>query len=77
MASQLTDHEREQLREYVERWKEVGPILEEIRRRELENTDTQEAIQQLFGSGDPYRDIAPRATSGLVEQQAWFAKLRR
>jgi hypothetical protein len=77
MARQLTDHERQLMREHVERWKWVGPELEKIRRRELQETDTKVAIQQLFGSEDPFRDIPPRTTSGLVEQQAWFAKLRR
>ena len=31
----------------------------------------------LFGSMTVSRDLPPRTTSGLVEQQAWFAKLRR
>ena len=75
--AQQSDADRELMRHWVERWKLVGPQLEEIRRRELQETDTRIAVEQIFGSEDPYRDIPPSITSGLVEQQAWFAKLRR
>jgi hypothetical protein len=52
-------------------------MLDAIRRREIEALDTAEAIRQLFGAMTVCRDLPPRTTSGLVEQQAWFAKLRR
>jgi len=77
MAGQLTDHEREQLREYVERWKEVGPELEKIRRKDIENADTQRAVQILFSDEVDCPHVPRRTTSGLVEQQAWFSKLRK
>ena len=64
-------------RRWVETWKRAGLELEEIRRREIEATDTREAIRQLFSSAALPGDLPPRTTSGLVEQQAWFAKLRR
>jgi hypothetical protein len=48
-----------------------------VRRREIESADTQEAVRQLFGTGDDPIDVPPApATSGLVEQQAWFTKIR-
>jgi hypothetical protein len=48
-----------------------------VRRREIESADTQEAVRQLFGTGgDPIDIPSPSATSGLVDQQAWFAKIR-
>ena len=77
MADQQAAQERELMRRWVETWRRAGPELDEIRRREIEATDPREAIRQLFGSAAALQDLPPRTTSGLVEQQAWFAKLRR
>jgi hypothetical protein len=71
------DAERELMRRWVETWKRAGRELEMIRRREIETTDTRKAIKQLFGPDAVLQEREPRTTSGLVEQQAWFAKLRR
>ena len=60
---------------WVETWKLAGVDLERIRRRELRELDTYRAIELLCGPADysiPPR--APKPTSGLVEQQRWFAK---
>ena len=77
MTDRQPVQDRELLRRWVETWQRAGLELEEIRRREIEAMDTAEAIRQLFGSTAAYKDIPLRTTSGLVEQQAWFAKLRR
>lgn len=70
--------DRELLRRWVETWRLAGVELDEIRRREIESVDTREAIRQIFGPAGPWlRDLPAPTTSGLVEQQAWFAKLRR
>ena len=66
-----------QLRAWVKNWIELGPILEGIRRRELESmTDEQirEAALDLL-SFPIAADLPPRLESGLVEQQFWFSKL--
>jgi len=69
--------ERELMRRWVDTWRRAGPELDEVRRREIESADTQEAVRQLFGTGgDPIDIPSPSATSGLVDQQAWFAKIR-
>jgi hypothetical protein len=65
------------MRRWVETWQRAGKELDQIRRREIEATDTRVAIRQLFGSGPSLPDFTRQTTSGLVEQQAWFAKLRR
>jgi hypothetical protein len=70
------DLDRELLRRWAETWERVGRELEAIRRREIESVDTQEAIRQIFGSGPLIDNAPPRTTSGLVEQQKWFARLR-
>ncbi len=66
-----------QLRAWVKNWIELGPILEDIRRRELEAmTDEQirEAAFDMLTFPIP-ADLPPRLESGLVEQQRWFSKL--
>jgi hypothetical protein len=78
MADKNPDDDREQMRQWVETWLRAGPELDEIRRREIESLDTREAIRQLFGSSTGlFPNLPVSTTSGLVEQQAWFAKLRR
>ena len=66
----------EELRQWVARWKRVGPELEAIREREIREADTVKAVRDLFGDEELTFLPPPRLSSGLVEQQAWFAKLR-
>ena len=62
---------------WIERWRRCGPVLEEIRRRELrefkqsENAHIVDGLMQL-GHDPPVR----RETSGLVEQQRLFRRAR-
>lgn len=80
-ASPLAGWTPEQIalgRRWVRAWRDAGPDLERIRREELRRLDVPKAIALLCGPAN-YR-VAPRApkpTSGLVEQQRWFGKLRR
>jgi hypothetical protein len=60
----------------VETWRRAGEELESLRRREIEAVDTREAVRQIFGVGAQAL-AAPSPTSGLVEQQAWFARVQR
>ena len=65
-------------RAWVRTWREAAPRLELIRRRELRQLDAFTAISHLCGVADYH--AAPRAptpTSGLIEQQRLFARLRR
>jgi hypothetical protein len=61
----------------VAAWKAAGPRLEQIRRDELRRLDSFAAIALLCGPAD-YRTPprAPKPTSGLVEQQRLFGRLR-
>jgi hypothetical protein len=65
-------------RRWVKAWQHAAPELERIRRQELRALDAYAAIALLCGPAD-YRvpPRAPRATSGLIEQQRWFRKLAR
>ena len=69
--------QKELMRRWVETWRRAGPELEAIRRRELASMNTSEAIRQIFGDWDSFAQMPPSLSSGLVEQQAWFAKLLR
>jgi hypothetical protein len=65
-------------RQWVKAWQDAAPHLERVRREELRGLDAYTAIAWLCGPAD-YRTAprAPRAGSGLVEQQRLFRKLRR
>jgi len=66
-------HEEEQL--WVQTWQKAGPVLEELRRREIRHADTARAILQLDDAfQSALRERPPGPTSGLVEQQRWFAR---
>jgi hypothetical protein len=66
------------LKTFVEHWRELGPELELIRRRELQNISTPQALRNLAGAfEDCRRRFRPQPTSGLIQLQEWFKKLAR
>lgn len=70
--------ERETIRRWVETWKEAGPELEAIRRPEIQEADNLKVLAMLEGAfNHAVRTMPARPSSGLVEMQAWFAKLPR
>jgi len=70
--------DREAMRRWVETWKQAGPELEAIRRKEIEALDTHEELAALEGAFNyATRYVPPDASSGLIEMQRWFAKLRQ
>ncbi len=66
------------LRRWAETWARAGKELAEVERRELESMTEAEACAQALAlmSMPLPPDLPERKTSGLVEQQRWFAKLR-
>ena len=49
-----------------------------MRRREIREADNLKVLAMLEGAfNHATRTLPPRASSGLVEMQDWFAKLRR
>ncbi len=63
---------------WVETWLKAGPELDAIRRRELREMtyeDRIRAIDALLQLGSQF--ATERDTSGLVEQQRLFRKLRQ
>ena len=66
------------LKRWAQTWTSAGYALGALRRRELAamtDDDVRRAIADLF-SGAPMPDLPPRTTSGLVEQQRLFSRLR-
>jgi hypothetical protein len=74
----LSRDERESLREFVRRWAEVGPLLEEERYAALQDLDDETARRITL---DLFKLWRPREIddfgAGLVGQQKVFAKLRQ
>lgn len=70
--------DQELLREWVETWRQAGPLLQEHKDREVLRLGTMDAIRALDGAFRAARSrITPAPTSGLIEQQGWLQRLRR
>ena len=68
--------EAEQRRRWVETWKKAGPELEAIRRREIQEADNLKALESLTSAINNAVRLPPRPSSGMVEMQRLFRKLR-
>ena len=76
-VAEMNDAEREQTRDWLKRWQESAPELEEVRAQEIRETDTVQAMKILDGMfTHAVLDQPARQTSGLVEQQAIFHRGR-
>lgn len=65
------------MEKWVDAWKRAGSALEEVKRRELRAYDydkNQALLDEMLQWACDHRRI--RLTSGLVEQQRMFMKLR-
>jgi len=69
--------EREMMRRWVETWKQAGPELEAIRREEIRNLEPRHVLALLEDAFNQALQLPPRPSSGLVEMQDWFARLRQ
>ena len=72
----MVDNEEKELRAYVERWRLASAKIEELRRQDLRNIDVAKHIEAMNGAFEAALSTQTRTTSGLVEQQAIFAKIR-
>jgi len=65
------------MKQWVDRWRNVGPILEQLEKKALQAPDYQEGLVKLVPMLQwVCARAVPRETSGLVEQQRLFAKMR-
>lgn len=63
--------------QWVRTWQQAGEALAKVKRRELREYDYaqhQQAIDEMLQWAWEHR--VERSTSGLVEQQRWFVKMR-
>jgi hypothetical protein len=73
----MDEQEEQRVRQWIRNWEEAAPVLERLRDEAIRHTDTAKAIEQLSDAFESARlHWTPPTTSGLVEQQRLFAKLR-
>ena len=73
----MASDSKSELRAFVGAWKVASERLEALRRDRLRHIDVTRQIMALNGAFDAALvDAPPRITSGLVEQQAVFARLK-
>ncbi len=59
-------------------WRIAGPLLEDVRRRELRELSDAEALQAVLDLLDLVTVAPPKSGgSGLVDQQRYFARASR
>ena len=74
----MEDTEKDLIRRWVETWKRAAVELEKVKTQELRNFDYEkhrENIDAMLQWAFEHRQ--ERLTSGFVEQQRWFRKLRK
>lgn len=72
--------ELELTKRWVEQWRITGQLLDEMKTRELREMSEEEGrrrAEDLLSAAPDPQDWSPAPhTSGLVEQQRWFMKMR-
>ena len=71
------DSEKKQMAKWIETWKRAGSALKEVKRRELREYDYfkhQAIIDEMLQWAHDHRKV--RLTSGLVEMQSYFLKMK-
>jgi hypothetical protein len=70
--------EREQIKRWVETWQRAGAALRQMKRQELRSPDygkNSALIDELLEWAVEHQKV--RTSSGLVEQQRMFMKMRK
>ena len=74
----MTELERTRTLQCIENWKRTVPVLEALRKKAIEEANTQEFVEAMDGMLESiFRENKPRLTTGLIEQQRYFAKMRK
>jgi hypothetical protein len=77
-VAEMTEQEKAQARAWIKNWQELGPILEEERRKSIRRVKTADAVAAFELAYKSARLHGPRRKmSGLVEQQRWFKRGHR
>ena len=68
---------KKSLKAWVDQWKITGPVIDKIRRKEIMTIDTSRVIKNLSDVFESSIRLNPlRKSSGLVEMQCHFRKMR-
>jgi hypothetical protein len=73
----MNEKDKTSLKAFAEDWRETGPLLEEIRLRQLAVLTEEKAKQQTIALFALWKPGFNQNTSGLVEQQEGFQKLEK
>ena len=66
------------MRIWVNNWKETGEVLKKLRREEIRNLNIAEEILSLSDASEAaLKMYPPKPTSGLIEMQKLFMKLKK
>lgn len=73
----MKDGEKLLQQERVRAWQLAGPALDAMRHEEIRNSDAA-SIGAVILTAEMFQRLGVAATeeTGLIDQQAWFAKLR-
>lgn len=77
MLLPVTDLEKEQIKQHILAWSRASVAMDAVRDEDIRSANTHDAMRVFSGSANwaaTHRPASP--TSGLVEQQRWFMKLR-
>lgn len=74
----MTNTEAEQIRQWRDNWKRASKTLEELRIKDIRETDVIDAIPAFDDAFESALWLTPNSpTSGLVELQKRFARMRK
>lgn len=74
----MTEAERADMKRWVQTWVQAGPELQKVRDADIRAADTASMIECTIGLfRDAVKNFPPKPTSGLIEQQQWFMKMRQ
>ncbi len=77
-VEQMTEQEKADIRAWIANWRELGPIMEKLRAESIRAAITVRSMEALDGAFEHAAMSLPaRDSSGLIEQQAIFARARR
>lgn len=74
----MTKKELAAMKEWIANWRETGPIMERLRVKEYRASNLAETLLSLSDVTEAsLRAHPPKPTSGIIEMQRLFAKLRK
>ena len=75
--ARMANDDKDELRDFVEGWKVASERLEALRREDLRDVNVARHIMALNGAFEATLTRPIRKSSGLVEQQVIFSRMRR